>query len=159
MPDWSIWLIVAILLALGELAIFTGFILGPMAGAAALTAAVTAGFGASFEVQLAVFALTSIVAIGALRPVAKRHMQAPPEMLTNVHALVGKRALVLEAMTDDSPGLVRLENENWTARPAPGIDRIEAETHVLVKQIVGATAVVEPLDDLSAGASSEGGSQ
>ncbi|MBI5309651.1 MAG: NfeD family protein [Actinobacteria bacterium] len=143
MPDWSWWLIVAVIFALGELAIFTGFILGPLAVAAAATAGVAA-LGGSIEVQLAVFIVASTVMITALRPIAKRHMQSPPEILTNTAALVGKNARVLEAMTPDSPGMVRLENENWTALPAPGVGRIEAETHVIVKRIDGATAIVEP---------------
>lgn len=144
MTDWSIWLIIAIALALGELAVFTGFILGPMAAAAALTSTVAAAFGASTEVQLATFAGSSAILVAALRPIAKRHLSAPPEILTNTSALVGKRALVLEPVAEDAPGLVRLENENWTARPAPGVGRVEAETHVRVTEIAGATAIVEP---------------
>lgn len=149
MPDWSLWLIVAIVLALGELAIFTGFILGPMAAAAALTAAVAAGFGAGIEVQLGVFCVSSAVMIAALRPIARRHLRAPPEILTNAQALLGKRARVIETVAEDAPGLVRLENENWTARPAPGSGPIAPETHVRVVEIAGATAIVEPLADNS----------
>jgi membrane protein implicated in regulation of membrane protease activity len=145
MPDWSLWLIVAIVLALGELAIFTGFILGPMAAAAALTAAAAAAFGAAIEVQLGVFCVSSAVMIAALRPIAKRHLSAPPEILTNAQALLGKRARVLETVAEDAPGLVRLENENWTARPVSGTGPIAPETHVRVVEIAGATAIVEPL--------------
>ncbi|MBI4898021.1 MAG: NfeD family protein [Actinobacteria bacterium] len=145
MPDWAIWLIVAIVLALGELAIFTGFILGPMAAAAALTAAVVAGFGAETEVQLGVFSVSSAIMIAALRPIAKRHLTAPPEILTNAQALLGKRARVLETVAEDAPGLIRLENENWTARPVPGSGPIKPEIHVRVVEIAGATAIVEPL--------------
>ena len=49
MPDWVVWLLVAVALAVGE--IFTlGFFLGPVALAAGLTAvAALAGFGT--EVQ------------------------------------------------------------------------------------------------------------
>lgn len=143
MPDWSWWLIVAVIFALGELAIFTGFILGPLAVAATLTA-IVAALGGDIEIQLAVFIILSIVMVTALRPIAKRHMQASPDELTNTAALIGKRARVLQPMTPDSPGMVRLENENWTSLPASGIERIEAETHVVVKRIDGATAIVEP---------------
>lgn len=142
MPDWSWWLIVAVLFGLGELAVFTGFILGPLAVAATVTA-VAAGLGAGIEIQLAVFIVLSVIMITALRPLAKRHMQSAPA-LTNTAALVGKRARVTQSMTADSTGMVRLENENWTAAPVEGVDRIEAETHVIVKRIDGATAVVEP---------------
>lgn len=136
----------AVALALAELAIFTGFIFGPLAFAALLTAVVSA-FDVGIEVQLAVFAVSSTISITLLRPVAKRHMNTPPEMLTNAAALVGKKARVLDAISDDAPGLIRLENENWTASPAPGAGRIEPETHVRVIEIAGATAIVEPLEN------------
>lgn len=142
MPDWSWWLILAIVFALGELAIFTGFIFGPLAVAAAVTAG-AAALGAGIEVQLAVFIVLAVIMITALRPIAKRHMQSAPA-LTNTAALVGKRARVTESMTRDSTGMVRLENENWTAAPVEGVEEIAAETHVIVKRIDGATAVVEP---------------
>lgn len=142
MPDWSWWLILAIVFALGELAIFTGLIFGPLAVAAAVTAG-AAALGAGIEVQLAVFIVLAVIMITALRPIAKRHMQSAPA-LTNTAALVGKRARVTESMTRDSTGMVRLENENWTAAPVEGVEEIAAETHVIVKRIDGATAVVEP---------------
>lgn len=138
-------MIAAVALALGELAIFTGFIFGPLAFAALVTAAVAA-FDVGIEVQLAVFAICSTISITLLRPVAKRHMNAPPEILTNAAALVGKTARVLDAISEDATGLIRLENENWTASPAPGSGRIEPEAHVRVVEISGATAIVEPLD-------------
>ncbi|MFY9488102.1 MAG: NfeD family protein [Solirubrobacterales bacterium] len=149
MDAWSWWLIAAVALALGELVVFTGFILGPLALAAAVTA-IVAAFDVGMEIQLAVFAVLATVSITLLRPIAKRHMNAPPEILTNVAALVGKRARVISTITDDAQGLIRLENENWSASPAPGIDRIEPETHVRVVEINGATAVVEPLESTSA---------
>ena len=56
MPDWAYWLIAAVILAIGEIVIFTGFILGPLALAAAATA-VAAALGASTGLQLAIFAV------------------------------------------------------------------------------------------------------
>jgi membrane protein implicated in regulation of membrane protease activity len=137
MPDWAWWLIVSVAFAFGELLVFTGFILGPLAIASVVTA-IAAALGASVPLQLAIFAVLGI---------AKRHLDAAPEYRTNVDALIDKQARVLEALTQDAPGLVRLENENWTARPVNGIARIEPETHVRVVSISGATAIVEPLEN------------
>ncbi len=96
------------------------------------------------EAQLAVFAVGGVVMILALRPLAKRHLHAPTELRTNVDALVGKPARVLRSMDFDTPGLIRLENENWTATPAPGINEIGEGERVIVVEIKGATAVVRP---------------
>jgi membrane protein implicated in regulation of membrane protease activity len=143
MPDWSIWLIVAVLFAGGELVIFTGFILGPFAVAAAITA-VVAAFDTTTELQLAVFGILSLVMMLALRPIARKHLEAPPEIRTNADALIGKEARVLEPITHDQPGLIRLVNENWSASPVQGVPRIDPEQYVTVVEIAGATAIVEP---------------
>jgi membrane protein implicated in regulation of membrane protease activity len=144
MPDWSIWLIVAVILAFGELIVFTGFILGPLAGAAIVTA-IVAALGASVEVQLAVFGVGGIAAILVLRPLAKKHLQTPPELRTNAAALVGQHARVLNPITADHMGLIRLQHENWSASPVAGVNQIDPETYVEVVEITGATAIVKPI--------------
>lgn len=141
MPDWGIWLIVAVLLAAGEILIYTGFILG-LISIAAMGAAGVAAFGGSTELQLAVFAVASLLLLALLRPVARRHLDAPPSTRTGAAALVGRPAVVREPIGADEPGLIRLESENWTARLAPGEQPIDAGERVVVAEISGATAIV-----------------
>lgn len=145
MPDWAWWLIVSVVLLIGEVVVFTGFILGPLAIAGA-AAAIVAVAGGSIELQLAVFALGGIACLLVLRPLARRHLDMPQETRTNAAALVGQRAVVLRAMDIDTPGLVRLANEDWTAEPAAGVVAIDEGARVVVKEIKGATAVVEPAE-------------
>ncbi len=132
-----------IVLLMGEVLIFNAFILGPLSLAAA-AAALVAAAGAGVEWQLAVFAVGGLLSLAALRPLAKRHLTAPEAIRTNAAALVGKPALVTQSMDIDSPGLVRLENETWTAAPAAGVVAIEEGARVIVQEIRGATAVVRP---------------
>ena len=143
MPDWAWWVVVTIVLLAGEGLIFNAFILGPLSLASA-AAALVAAAGGAIEVQLAVFAVGGVLALLILRPIARKHLYAPEGIRTNAAALIGKRALVLQAMDIDSTGLIRLENENWTAEPAPGVVAIDEGTHVTVQEIKGATAVVMP---------------
>lgn len=143
MPDWAWWLIVTIVLLMGEVLVFNAFILGPLSLASA-AAALVAAAGAGIEWQLAVFAAGGVLSLLLLRPLARRHMTAPEAIRTNAEALIGKRARVLEAMDIDSPGLIRLENENWTAVPGPGVVAIDQGAEVTVLEIKGATAVVTP---------------
>lgn len=154
MDDWVYWMIVAVVLAAAELAVFTGFIFGPLA-AAAVVSAIVAAVGASTEIQLGVFLILGIVSILALRPVAKRHLSTQPELRSNVDALIGKEGRVLERLSGDKLGLIRFDNDNWTARPAPGITEIAPETKVRVVHIAGATAIVEPTEETTS-ATSEG---
>lgn len=146
MPDWVYWIIAAVLLAGIELAVFSVFIFGPLA-LAAVAAAVAAALGASVEVQLAVFAVLGVASMFALRPLAKKHTETEPEFLTNVDALIGKEAFVLEELTQDKLGLVRFESDNWTAQPIRSIETIPANTKVRVVKVTGASMTVEPIDN------------
>lgn len=145
MDDWIWWMILAVLMAGIELAVFSIFIFGPLAVAAVVTALV-AGFGGSLELQLAVFIVLSLAAMFALYPVARRHRESDPELATNVDALTGRHARVLETLTADGFGLIRLDGDNWTARPEPGSGDIAPDTSVEIVRIAGATAIVKPLE-------------
>lgn len=148
MEDWIYWMIFAVIMAGIELAVFSIFIFGPLAVAAVVTA-VVAGFGGSMEVQLAVFILLSLVAMAGLYPVARKQRASGSDLVNNVDALIGREARTLEALTDDGLGLIRFDNDNWTARPAEGVGAIPADVQVRVVSIAGATAVVEPISSSS----------
>lgn len=145
MEDWIYWMIFAVIMAGLELAVFSIFIFGPLALAAAVTA-VVAGLGGSVEVQLAVFIVLALASMFTLYPIAKRHRNSDPELATNVDALIGKEARTLEEISHESLGLIRFDDSNWTARTKEGIGSIPPETRVRVVSIAGATAIVEPFD-------------
>ncbi len=139
LDSWLIWLIVAGALAVGEV-LTLGFLLGPLALAAAVTAA-AAGAGASTEIQLVIFILGSLASLLVFRPIAQRHMRTPAQLRTGTAALVGRPALVLEAVDRDG-GRVKIGGEEWTARSYDE-DRSFAEgARVEVMRIDGATALV-----------------
>jgi membrane protein implicated in regulation of membrane protease activity len=139
MDDWVLWTIAAGLLAVGEI-LTVGFFLGPIA-VAALVAAVVALVGGAVALQWIVFILVAAAAVGALRPVARRHLRTPAQLRTGVAALVGSRALVLERV-DAHGGQVKIRGEVWSARAYDEDDVIEPGTRVDVLKIDGATALV-----------------
>ena len=139
MPDWAIWIIVAVALAAGE--IFTlGFFLGPVALAAGL-AAVIAAVGGGVAFQLLAFIAGSLASLFVLRPIAVRHLKTPKALRTGTAALVGARGTVLERV-DDLGGQVKIGGEVWTARAMFEGHVIEPGTRVEVGKIEGATALV-----------------
>jgi membrane protein implicated in regulation of membrane protease activity len=139
MPDWAIWIIVAVALAAGE--IFTlGFFLGPVALAAGL-AAVIAAVGGGIAFQLVAFIAGSLASLFVLRPIAVRHLKTPKALRTGTAALVGARGTVLERV-DDLGGQVKIGGEVWTARAMFEGHVIEPGTRVEVGKIEGATALV-----------------
>jgi len=141
MEDWLLWLILAVVFGVGEIATL-GFFLAPFAGGAAV-AAVASAAGVPFIGTLAVFLLISVILLGALRPLARSHRRMPPQLRTGTAALVGKSATVLERIAnEEGVGCVRIDGEVWTARAFMEEETYEAGTRVQVVEIRGATALV-----------------
>jgi membrane protein implicated in regulation of membrane protease activity len=139
MDAWVIWLIVAVVFGVGEIATL-GFFLAPFAGGA-LVAALVSGAGAGAVVSWAAFLVVSLVLLAALRPVAVRHLKQAPRLRTGTAALVGRTGTVVERVASDE-GCVRIDGEIWRARPFDDDQVIEAGTRVQVLEIRGATALV-----------------
>jgi membrane protein implicated in regulation of membrane protease activity len=116
---WIAWLIAAA--ALGVAEYFTLTLAFGLLAAAALVAAIIAGFGGSLLLQ----------------------MTHPPLVREGSYALVGKKAVVLEEVTG-ARGLIKLSGEVWSARALDEDQVIPAGTPVDVMEIEGATAIVYP---------------
>jgi membrane protein implicated in regulation of membrane protease activity len=139
MDAWLFWLIAAAILGLGEIAT-TGFFMAPFA-AGAVVAAIVSAVGAGWVISLALFLVVSIIALAALRPIARAHLRQPAQLRTGTAALVGRHATVVERVEADA-GCVRLEGEMWRARPYDEDEVIEPGTRVQVLEIRGVTALV-----------------
>ncbi|HEX4691848.1 MAG TPA: NfeD family protein [Solirubrobacteraceae bacterium] len=139
MESWLFWLIAAAILGIGEIAT-TGFFMAPFA-AGALIAAIASAVGAGWAISLALFLVVSIIALAALRPIARAHLRQPAQLRTGTAALVGRNATVVERIEADS-GCVRLEGELWRARAYDEDEVFEPGTRVQVLEIRGVTALV-----------------
>jgi membrane protein implicated in regulation of membrane protease activity len=141
MDPWVLWLIAAVVLAIGEIATM-GFFLAPFA-AGALVAALVSASGTGTAITLIVFLLVSIAALAALRPIARSHRRMPPQIRTGTAALVGRHAMVVERIANnEGVGCVKLDGEVWTARAYDEDEVIEQGKRVQVVEIRGATALV-----------------
>jgi membrane protein implicated in regulation of membrane protease activity len=139
MDAWVIWLIAAVVLVVAEV-LNLSFYLFPFAiGAAAAAVVELAGGGAG--VAWAVFAVLTAVSFAVVRPIARRHINVPPQVRTGTAALIGRTAVALERIDTDS-GSVKLDGERWSARAYDEDQVIEAGTRVHVMEIRGATALV-----------------
>ena len=140
MPEWLVWSIVAVALAIGEIVTPGLFVLGPIALAAA-AAAVAAAFGAGWVIELIVFVGGSVASLALIRPIAKAHLRLPIALRTGAAALVGSPAVVLERV-DSSGGRVKIGGEVWSARAFDENQVLVPGTKVQVAEIEGATALV-----------------
>jgi membrane protein implicated in regulation of membrane protease activity len=133
MPDWAIWFIAAAALIGSEL-IVTAAILGPI-GLAAFGAGIVAALDASTELQIAAFTVLTLLSLVFARPIAKRHLLAPPvPQRTNVPALLGEEALVLERVDRDQ-GQVKVGGEVWSARSTSPGEVFEPGERVIVDSV------------------------
>lgn len=140
MDLWAIFIVLAVIFAVGEIAT-TSFFLAPFAISAAL-AAVADAVGAGVVVSWAIFVVGGALLLTFVRPVARRHLYTPPQIRTGTAALQGAPGVVLERIVNDQGvGTVRINGEVWTARSYDE-QPIEAGVKVQVVEIRGATALV-----------------
>jgi membrane protein implicated in regulation of membrane protease activity len=133
-----VWLVAGFALIAAEV-LSTRFVL-IMIGVGALVAAGFAELGAALWLQVAVFAGTSLALTTLARPVLMRRLYTAP-VPTNVEALVGDRAIVVDTV-DAHGGKIKLRGELWSARALYETEVLEPGQVVRVEKISGATAVV-----------------
>jgi membrane protein implicated in regulation of membrane protease activity len=142
MDAWVIWLIVAVVFAVAEV-VNLSFYLFPFAIGAA-GAAVVGLAGGALALELVVFAILTATSFTIVRPIARRHINMPPQLRTGTAALIGRTAIVTERIVnDDALGKVRIDGEVWTARAYDDDKVLEPGTRVHVMEIRGATALVD----------------
>jgi membrane protein implicated in regulation of membrane protease activity len=84
------------------------------------------------------------VSFTVVRPIARRHINMPPQLRTGTAALIGRTAIVTERIVnDDGVGQVRIDGEVWSARAYDEDKVLEPGTRVHVMEIRGATALVD----------------
>jgi membrane protein implicated in regulation of membrane protease activity len=140
MAGWVVWVVVAVLLAVGEIATPGMFFLGPIALAAVIAAAVALA-GAALAIQVIAFIVAALASLAVLRPLARRHLHMPAAIRTGTAALTGARALVVDRV-DGHGGRVKIGGEVWSARSYVDGQVLEPGTSVEVAKIEGATALV-----------------
>lgn len=134
------WLILAVVMGVLEACtvqlVSVWFAIG---GAAACIASL---FTDSIVIQVIVFVAVSAIALAATRPLVKKIKQKKTEA-TNADRFIGKKAVVLTEIDNDKPqGMVKVDNEKWTARSVSG-EKIPQGASVTVTAIEGVKLMVE----------------
>jgi len=127
---WQFWAVIAVVCMILELTSGDFFILCFAIGGA--VAAIIAPFS-SFYVQLAVFAVVSVVSIFTFRPLALRWFHRnDPDRVSNADALIGREGKVREAIPEDDYGRVAIDGDVWRAKSQDGASVAEGETVVVI---------------------------
>lgn len=135
-----VWVVIALVLLGIEVLtldlVFASFAVG--AGAGALAAALDVPLIGQVLVAVVIAFLTLFL----LRPAMLRHLHSDEPSVTNVDALLGHSAVVLERV-DRREGRVKVGGEVWSARTTDAAVSFDPGSDVVVIRIDGATAVVE----------------
>ena len=143
MDAWVIWLIVAVVFAVAEV-VNLSFYLFPFAIGAAAAALVGIAGGRPGGRARSPSPSSPASSFTIVRPIARRHINMPPQLRTGTAALIGRTAIVTERIVnDEAVGKVRLDGEVWSARAYDEDKVLEPGTRVHVMEIRGATALVD----------------
>ncbi|HVG87938.1 MAG: NfeD family protein [Gaiellales bacterium] len=143
MPDWAIWIVIAVV-ALAVEATTTAFFTVYF-GVAAAVVALLAAVGVPVEAQILSFGVLSVGGLVLTRPWLLRIAgDRSPTIATGVDAMPGRIGVVTSPIGELDSGLVKIHGETWTARSYFDRERIPEGARVEVVEIRGVTALVIP---------------
>ena len=138
---WQVWLIIAGLFFIGEIAT-VGFLIFWF-GVGALIAMIVSLFTSNIIIQTTIFIISSTILIFATKPFIKKFADVK-KTNTNVYSIIGKKALVIKTIDPiHSVGQIKLNGEVWTAE-SENNEIIEEGSKVEVLEIKGVKAIVKP---------------
>jgi membrane protein implicated in regulation of membrane protease activity len=138
---WQIWLIISGLCFVLEI-ITVGFLVFWFAIGALITAVVSL-FTSNIIIQMAVFVITSTLLLFLTKPFVKK-MSNKDTIQTNAYSIIGKKGVITKAINPSTGiGQVKIGSEVWTAKST---NEISEGTEIIVNQIDGVKAIVEPLN-------------
>lgn len=115
MEIWHIWVLVALVFVIIE--IFTSGFAVMCISVGCLFGAGASLLGWSFTWQLLVFAGATVLSFMTIRPlVYKLCYNKAKDVKTNIDALIGRRAIVVERIEGElRPGRVKIDGDDWKA--------------------------------------------
>lgn len=140
------WIVAAFVLLLFEIGhpglfFFSAFSIG------ALSAAFASLWFYSWIVQCCVFLIATLCALVVLRYWVAHYVHKGQEHYhSNVYALVGKRAVVVVAITLNNPGTIKVDGEIWVARSVHTDEPIGVGSLVEVVGSSGSHLKVKPVN-------------
>lgn len=140
LQDWHVW--VALSITFGAAEVFSLDLVLLMLAGGALVGVVTALLGVPVAMQVLASIAGAVALLALVRPSVVRRLHAGPHLTLGHDALVGKQGVVIEEISDQRAGQIRVAGEVWTARPYDENEVIEPGARVDVFEIRGATALV-----------------
>lgn len=137
-----IWWMVAFLAFLSIEIITPGTFFFLCFSVGALFASISALISNSLFVSIIIFCVFSLFSIFLIRPLLIKYFKSKKLEKTNVDAVVGSNAIVVESISPSTAGKVKLSGEIWLA---VSNENIEVGKNVIIKAVDGTKLIVEKL--------------
>ncbi len=95
----------------------------------------------TFEIQLFIFLIVSVLAFLTIRPIAKKYLSSKQQP-TNADRYIGQRVTVTETVTAETWGAVTIQGVRWSIREVNG-KTVEPGETVEVIALEGAKLLVK----------------
>lgn len=143
---YIIWIIVIVIALIVEVA--TLGLTSIWFAAAGLITLLLSFFIPWLPVQIGIFLILSALMMYFFYPMLRNKIKKDT-VKTNVDAVVGKEAIVTEAIDNiQAAGQVKLSGQFWTARSVDDVE-IEKGTHVIVEEVKGVKLMVKELKKIN----------
>lgn len=140
LPIWAIWLILCGIFLLIEIFNFSFLLIWP--GIGSFFAFIASILGASIEIQIAVFAISTTLMILFMKPLVQKLFKNKDETKMNNNAMIGKKGIVIKEINPlDETGQVKVAGELWSAITLDN-KNIEINEIVKVTKVEGVKLVV-----------------
>lgn len=140
---WLVWTLICLLALILELSSGTFYLMCFAIGAAC--SIVVSLFATPFWVQVLVFAVASALCVFCVRPFAVRYLHpSHADRTSNADALIGRDGIVIEPITAEKPGYVKVDGDEWRAVTADGIG-VAKGTLVRIVGMDSIIVTVEPI--------------
>ena len=127
---WQVWTVVAVVCLILELTAGDFFIICFSIGSG--FAAIGAGLGLGIYVQLALFAVFTLVCLFWVRPFARNYLHKGEDVrVSNADALMGRQGRVVETVKAGGYGRVQIDGDVWKAVTTSLQDIAENDTVIV----------------------------
>lgn len=140
LPLWAIWLILCGIFLLIEIFNISFLLIWP--GIGSFFAFIASILGASIEIQIAVFAITTTIMIIFMKPLVKKIFKNKDDTKMNNNAMIDKKGIVIKEINPlEETGQVKVAGELWSAITLDNT-KIEINEIVKVTKVEGVKLVV-----------------
>ncbi|MFC2335285.1 MAG: NfeD family protein [Prevotella sp.] len=140
---WLLWTLVCVVALILEVSSGTFYLMCFAIGA--VGAVVVSLMGTPLWLQVLVFSAISAVSVFCVRPLLVKCLHpVQKERLSNASALVGRQGVVIEPISAERPGYVRVDGDEWRAVTADGT-MIERGVNVRITAMNSIVVTVEPV--------------